>query len=292
MTVASAPTVPVRGEAPDMSIKAVPVRHYGQWLTAVVVTVLLGAFLMAMARNENLDYSIVAANLFAGPILHGLVVTFQLTVVAMIGGALIGVLLAVSKLSSNRVLSALATGYVWFFRGVPLLVLILIFGNFSLLFDTLGIGIPFTDIMFVEVETNAVMTTFVAAAAALAIHEGAYMAEIVRGGILGVDHGQKEAAAALGMRPGLAMFRIVLPQALRMIIPPTGNQLILLLKSSSLVSVIAGGELMTAVNDIAAVNYRTIEMFFVASFWYLVIVSVLSIGQRFVERRAGRGYNR
>jgi polar amino acid transport system permease protein len=292
MTVASPPTVTVRGEAPDMSIKAVPVRHYGQWLTAVVVTVLLGAFVMALAQNENLDYSIVAANLFAGPILRGLVVTFQLTAVAMIGGALIGVLLAVSKLSSNRVLSAIATGYVWFFRGVPLLVLILIFGNFSLLFDTLGIGIPFTDIMFVEVETNAVMTTFVAAAAALAIHEGAYMAEIVRGGILGVDHGQKEAAAALGMRPGLAMFRIVLPQALRMIIPPTGNQLILLLKSSSLVSVIAGGELMTAINDIAAVNYRTIEMFFVASFWYLVIVSVLSIAQRFVERRASRGYNR
>ncbi|GLB69147.1 amino acid ABC transporter permease [Arthrobacter mangrovi] len=292
MTVASAPTVTARDEALDMSIKAVPVRHYGQWLTAVVVTVLLGAFVMALAQNENLDYSIVAANLFAGPILRGLVVTFQLTAVAMIGGVLIGVLLAVSKLSSNKVLSAIATGYVWFFRGVPLLVLILIFGNFSLLFDTLGIGIPFTDIMFVEVETNAVMTTFVAAAAALAIHEGAYMAEIVRGGILGVDHGQKEAAAALGMRPGLAMFRIVLPQALRMIIPPTGNQLILLLKSSSLVSVIAGGELMTAVHDIAAVNYRTIEMFFVASFWYLIIVSVLSIGQRFVERRAGRGYNR
>jgi polar amino acid transport system permease protein len=275
-----------------LPINAIPVRHYGQWLTAAVVAVFLAAFLVAMARNENLDYSVVTANLFAGPILKGLVVTFQLTLVSMVAGVAIGVLLALAKLSSNRVLSAIAGGYVWFFRGVPLLVLILIFGNFALLFETLGVGIPFTDIMFFEVDTNAIMTTFVAAAVALAIHEGAYMAEIVRGGLLGVDSGQKEAAVALGMPAGLAMWRIVLPQALRMIIPPTGNQLILLLKSSSLVSVIAGGELMTSIHDIAAVNYRTVEMFFVASFWYLVIVTVLGVGQRFLEARASRGYSR
>lgn len=273
-------------------IRSVPVKHYGQWATAAIAAVLLAAFLLAMARNENLDYTVVAANLFSGPILKGLLVTFQLTAVAMTFGVVIGVLLALAKLSDNRVLSALSSGYIWFFRGVPLLVLILILGNFALLFPSLGLGIPFTGVMFFEVETNAVMTTFVAAATALAIHEGAYMAEIVRGGLLGVDSGQREAAIALGMRSRLAMWRIVLPQALRMIIPPTGNQLILLLKSSSLVSVIAGGELMTAINDIAAVNYRTIEMFFVASFWYLVIVSVLSIGQHFLEARAARGYTR
>lgn len=288
--VMTSPTV--HRKADDLRIDAVPVRHYGQWIMAATATVLLAAFLLAMARNENLDYSVVASNLFAGSILKGLLVTFQLTAVSIAAGTIIGVLLAIAKLSHNKVLSGLASGYVWFFRGVPLLVLILIFGNFALLFETLGIGIPFTGIMFFEVETNAIMTTFVAAALALSIHEGAYMAEIVRGGILGIDEGQKEAAAALGMRSSIAMWRIVLPQALRMIIPPTGNQLILLLKSSSLVSVIAGGEIMTAINDIAAVNYRTVEMFFVASFWYLVIVSVLSIGQGFLERRAARGYTR
>lgn len=276
----------------DFSVESVPVRNYGQWALAAVVFILLLSYILGVATNEKLDYGVVLGNLFAGPILEGLLVTFQLTVIGMVFGTIIGVLLAIAKLSDNRVLQAVSTLYVWFFRGVPLLVLILILGNYALLSPQLGIGIPFTDIMLISVDTNSVLTTFVAAAVALAIHEGAYMAEIVRGGLLGVDEGQKEAASALGMTGSKAMRRIVLPQALRMIVPPSGNQLILLLKSSSLVSVIAGGELMTAVQDISAVNYRTIEMLFVASFWYLVIVSILSIGQRYLERRVGRGYRR
>jgi polar amino acid transport system permease protein len=196
------------------------------------------------------------------------------------------------KMSRNTVLGGIATGYVWLFRGVPLLVQMLVWGNFALLFPVLGIGIPFTDIMFLQVKTNSVIVPFAAACLGLALHEAAYMAEVVRGGFLAVDRGQQEAAASIGMKHATMMRRIVLPQAIRVIIPPTGNQFISLVKASSLVAVIAGGELLTAVQDISASNYRTMELLFVASFWYLVIVTVLSIGQFFLEKRASKGHVR
>lgn len=280
--------VPATGES--QRIKSVPVRHYGQWLAAAIIIVVAAGLISSVATNENLDYSVFFQYLGAETVLHGLVVTLELTVISMAAGVTLGVLVAVARMSSNRVLQALGGFYVWFFRGVPLLVQILIWGNFGLLFTNLSIGIPFTDVVFASVPTNLVLTTFVASCLGLGLNEGAYMAEVVRGGILAVDVGQTEAATALGMRPRTAMRRIVLPQALRIIIPPTGNQLITLLKSSSLVSVIAGGELMTAVSDIGATNFRIIELLMVGSFWYLVLVSLLSIGQRILEKRASRGY--
>ncbi|WP_191621828.1 amino acid ABC transporter permease [Microbacterium caowuchunii] len=261
-------------------------------MTAVVLVTLVAAFALAIAQNEKLDWGVFWQNLTAADVMAGLVVTIQLTVVSMTAGILLGMLLAVARLSTNRVLQSLSAAYVWFFRGVPLLVQILVWGNFALLFPRLGIGIPFTDIMFVSVGTNVVLTSFVASCVALALHEAAYMAEVVRGGILGVDSGQSEAASALGMTNRQSMRRIVLPQAMRIILPPTGNQLITLFKSSSLVTVIAGQDLMTVVTGIGATTYRVMESLFVGTFWYLVIVSVLMIGQRFLEKRAGRGQRR
>lgn len=277
---------------PEEFGRAIPVKHYGQWVAAAVVTILAAALVLALARNENLEYSVVFQYLTADAILRGLVTTFQLTIVGMGIGTVLGVLLAIARLSNNRMLQSLAFGYVWFFRGVPLLVQLLVWGNFGLLFSHLGLGIPFTDVMFVQVETNTVINGFVAACLGLGLHEAAYMAEVIRGGILSVDPGQREAAMALGMNGRLLMRRVILPQAFRVIIPPSGNQFISLLKASSLVSVIAGGDLLTTVHNIGAENYRTIEMLLVATFWYLVIVSLLSIGQHYLERRASRGRSR
>jgi polar amino acid transport system permease protein len=273
-------------------MKSVGVKPWGQWAAAVVVTVLLANVLVSLAKNKNIHYSTVGEFLFSQPVLEGLYRTFTLSLISMLVGVLLGVLIALMKMSRNRVLEGIASGYVWFFRGVPLLVQMLVWGNFALLFPQLGIGIPFTDIVFLQVKTNSIIVPFVAACLGLGLHEGAYMAEVVRGGFLAVDRGQQEAAAAIGMKHSMMMRRIVLPQAIRVIIPATGNQFISLVKASSLVSVIAGGELLTAVQNISASNYQTIELLFVASFWYLVFVTVLSIGQFFLEKRASKGHVR
>lgn len=292
-TVDEARVVPVRRH-PELNLEAppVPVKHWGQWMLAVATLVVIAAFVTTLASNEKLQWRVVGEYLFNKTVLQGLLVTFELAVIGMVIGTILGVLLALARMSQNTVLQAISSGYIWLFRGVPLLVQLLVWGNLGLLFATIGFGIPFTDIMFVEVGTNVLVTGFVAACLGLGLHEAAYMAEVVRGGILSVDPGQREAGTALGMTGGLAMRRVVLPQAMRVIIPPTGNQFISLLKATSLVSVIAGGDILTAVQNIGAVNFRTLEMLFVATFWYLVIVTVLSIIQHFFERRLSRGYVR
>jgi polar amino acid transport system permease protein len=193
----------------------------------------------------------------------------------------LGVLLAVMRLSPSPVLRLFSAGYTWLLRGTPLLVQILLWGNLALLFQHIG---PF--------DTNRLITPFVASVIALGLNEAAYMAEIVRAGVLSVDQGQVDASLALGMSRALAMRRILLPQALRVIIPPAGNQFISLLKASSLVAIIAGHDLMSTAQNIAAQNYRTIEMLLVASLWYLLIVSVLNVLQRMLEQRLGRSVNR
>lgn len=291
MNVVSTLTPTAVHEAPPRR-DYVPVRSRSQLFVAAIVLVFGAWLLYLLAINPNIDYGVVLSNITSDMILGGLLKTLQLTAISMVIGTALGVVIAVVKLMNNRLLTSLADLYIWFFRGVPLLVQILIWGNFALLFPTLGVGIPFTDIMLVQASTNAVITVFIASILALSLHEAAYMAEVVRGGLLGVDSGQEEAAKALGMSGGQVMFRIVLPQALRMIIPPTGNQLISLLKASAMVSVIAGGELMTVANDIGSVSYRTLELLTVATFWYLVTVSVLSLLQRYLERRLSKGSRR
>lgn len=269
-----------------------PVRSPGQ-VASVVIGLVFAAWILALlADNKHIDYGLIVSNISNEMVLEGLLNTFRLTLVSMVIGIVLGAGVAIAKMSGNRVLTTLAEFYIWFFRGVPLLVQIMIWGNFALLFPRLGLGVPFTDIMLFSVPTNSALTVFVASILALSLHEGAYMAEVVRGGIQGVDSGQEEAAKAIGMTRRQILRRIVLPQALRTIIPPTGNQLISLLKASAMVSVIAGGELMTVANDIGSISYKTLEMLTVATFWYLVIVSVMTVLQRYLERRLAKGSRR
>ncbi len=263
-------------------IKAVPVRHFGRWVSAVIVLVLVASLAYALATNDNIQWSIVGQYLFDGTIMDGLFVTIWLTVLSMVLGIVLGIVLAVMRLSDNRVLSTVSWFYIWLFRGTPVLVQLLIWFNLALFFPRIGLG-------GLSVDTNQLITPFVAALLGLALNEAAYMAEIVRGGIIAVDPGQTEAAHALGLTRGQTMRRIVLPQAMRVIVPPTGNELITMLKTTSLVTVIAAPDLLTNAQAIAARNFAVFEMLIVASFWYLLLTSVASYGQYHLERRFARG---
>jgi polar amino acid transport system permease protein len=274
---------------PPAPVRAIPVRHPGRWLAAAAVTVLVADIVYSLATARTLHWDVVRRWVFDGRILNGIVVTLELTVLAMLLGVVLGVALAVMRLSANPVMSVVSGLYIWFFRGTPVYVQILFWGNVSLLFPRLSIGIPFGGPSWLSADTNSVVTLFVAAVLGLGLNEAAYMAEIVRAGIISVDPGQTEAAQALGMTRGQIIRRVVLPQAMRVIVPPTGNETISMLKTTSLVSVIAVSELLDSAIQIYAVNYRTLELLIVASIWYLVVTSILSVGQYFVERRVARG---
>jgi polar amino acid transport system permease protein len=206
----------------------------------------------------------------------------------MVIGIVLGVILALMRLSSNLLLSTTSWVYIWFFRGTPLLVQILFLNFIGALYPTIDLGIPFGP-SFIHLHSNDVITPFVAGLLALGLNEGAYMSEIVRAGIISVDEGQFDAAKAVGMTQGQTMRRVVLPQAMRVIIPPTGNETISMLKNSSLVYVIAVTELLYSVQLIYSVTYQQIPLLIVASIWYLAATTVLSIGQYFLERHYGRG---
>ncbi len=220
-----------------------------------------------------------------------MLITIVLTVVAMAIGILLGVLLAVMRQSPNPIVSRSSWLYIWFFRGTPLLVQILFWYNITSLFPTIDLGVPFGPAL-IHAHGNKLITTFVAAILGLGLNEGAYMAEIVRAGIISVGEGQTDAAASLGMSRLMTMRRIVLPQAMRVILPPTGNETISMLKNTSLVSVIAYSELLYSAQLIYDVNFKTIPLLIVASVWYLALTSVLYVGQFFIERRYGRGFSR
>jgi len=220
------------------------------------------------------------------------VLTLELTVAAMAAGIVLGVLLAVMRLSPNPLVAGASGFYIWLFRGTPVLVQLLFWNFIAALYPEISIGVPFGGPELFSIEANSAITPFVAALLGLGLNEGAYMAEIVRAGILSVDEGQHQAAHSLGMSRLQTMRRIVLPQAMRVIIPPTGNETISMLKTTSLVSVIATTELLYAAQLIYSENYRTIPLLIVASIWYLAMTTVLSIGQWFLERRFGRGTSR
>jgi len=282
--VSSAPAAPQGDAVPSRGVplQAVPVRHWGQWVAAAVLLVLLVLLVRAVAANEVIQWSVIGDRLFQPVILRGLVTTIWLTVASMVLGVVGGVLVAVARLSDNVLLSSLSRAYTWVFRGTPVLVQILLWFNLALFFPRLGMG-------SLSVSTNDLITPFGAALLALALNEAAYMAEIVRAGILAVDPGQREAAEALSMTRGLVMRRIVLPQAMRVIIPPTGNELVTLLKTTSLVAVIGAGDLLTRAQAVGATDFTRMEMLIVASLWYLVLTSIASSGQMVLERRFGRG---
>jgi polar amino acid transport system permease protein len=213
--------------------------------------------------------------------------TLELTVVAMLMGIALGVGLAVMRLSPNPLVAGSSALYIWFFRGTPVLVQLLFWNFISALYPEISIGIPFgPDI--ISGDANELITPFAAAILGLGLNQGAYQAEIVRAGVLSVDEGQTDAAQALGMTRLQTMRRIVLPQAMRVIIPPTGNEVISMLKTSALVSVIAYPELLYSAQLIYAVNFKQIPLLLVVCIWYLVVTTILSIGQYYVERRFGR----
>lgn len=263
--------------------------HWGWWLLTAAVVVALAALIKLVVTNPNFSWSTVAEYFTADAILAGLGRTLLLTFVGMVAGVVIGVVMAVMRLSPVPVLSAVSWLYIWFFRGTPLLVQIIFWYNLASLLPTMSLGIPFGGPTFWSGETNVLVTPFVAAVLGLGLNEGAYMAEIVRGGIVSVDHGQREAAKALGMTESRSMRRIILPQAMRVVIPPTGNQLISMLKASSLVSVTSLPELLYASQLIYQQTFETIPLLIVASIWYLIVTSVLTVGQYYLERHYARG---
>ncbi len=273
-------------------LTVVPLRHYGRWIAAVAAMTALIGVAGSLAKNGNLHWEIIGHFLFADLIFSGLVTTLWLTVAAMALGLLLGTLVAVMRLSSNPVLYGMSSLFVWFFRGTPLLVQIIFWGYAAALYQYVKIGIPFTSVTFFQVETNSLLTPAVAALLALGLNEAAYASEIVRAGIQSVDPGQTEAAHSLGMRPAQTMRRIVLPQAMRVIIPPMGNETINMLKMTALVSIISAHDLMSNIQDVYAQNYQVIPMLVVASLWYLGLVTLLGIPQAWLERRYGRGSGR
>ncbi|WP_326846778.1 amino acid ABC transporter permease [Streptomyces kaniharaensis] len=273
------------------TFKAVPVRHPGRWAGAIVVAVLAAMMLHALIFNPAFQWDVVNTYLFDSSILHGLGVTLELTALSMLMGVAGGIILAVMRLSPNPLLSATAWFYIWVFRGTPVLVQLVFWNFMGALWGTLSIGIPFGPEFWSE-KTNTLIPVFTAALLGLGLNEAAYMAEIVRGGIQSVDEGQTEAAHALGMSRFATMRRIVLPQAMRVIIPPTGNETISMLKTTSLVSVIALEELFRAGQNIYSRTFQTIPLLITVSLWYLFLTSVLTIGQYYVERYYARGTSR
>lgn len=277
--------------SPD-SVRVAHRAHPGWWVLVAFVLLCVAALVRMLFTNPNLQWDVVADYFFSKSILLGLLRTLQLTFLSMVIGIALGVLTAVMALSPIRILSSVAWFYTWFFRGTPLLVQLIFWYNLAALFPTIEIGVPFTGPTFWSGDANVVVTPFVAALLGLALNEGAYMSEIVRGGILSVDQGQHEAASALGMRGTRAMRRVVLPQAMRVIVPPTGNQVIGMLKHSSLVSVTSMPELLYSAQIIYNRTFQTIPLLIVASLWYLIVTTILSIGQYYVERHYARGGRR
>ncbi|MEU5308691.1 amino acid ABC transporter permease [Streptomyces sp. NPDC021562] len=269
---------------PPEQIKAIPVRHYGRWVAAAVVIAILVLVGVAFS-NANINYGIVPDYLTDGTILSGAWHTLYISVLAMVLGLVLGVILAIMRMSSNPVTSTVAWFYVWFFRGTPVLVQLLLWYNIALVFPILNLG-------FYKNEMNQVMTPFLAALLGLGLNEAAYMSEIVRAGIQSVDEGQTEASHALGMTRGQTLRRVILPQAMRVIVPPTGNEFINMLKTSSLAYVVQFNELIKRATDISSTSLAVVEMYFVASIWYLMLTTVFSIVQYYIERRYARGSSR
>jgi polar amino acid transport system permease protein len=276
----------------DHAIHAVPLRRPGRWIAAAVILLLIVLFVYGAATNTNYEWDTYRQYLFDKRISTGAWVTIQLTFWAMLLGIVLGIVLAVMRLTGNPVLQSVAWIYLWIFRGTPIYVQLVFWGLFTSLYPHLALGIPFVH-QFVHFNIQRIDAAFFFACLGLGLNEAAYMAEIVRAGISSVGEGQTEAATALGMSWGLTMRRIVLPQAMRVIIPPTGNELISMLKTTSLVvAVPLSTDLYNQQNQIAGVLFKPIPLLLVAATWYLVITSILMVGQYFLEKRFSRGASR
>jgi len=268
------------------------VRRPGRWIAAAIMLLFAAAGVRSVVTAKGFGWHVVGHYLFDSRVMHGVLTTIYLTALCMVIGIVLGVVAAVMRLSPNPILRTASWLYIWFFRGTPLLVQLLFWFNIGALFPTLALGVPFGPSL-VHLHSNTVITGFVAALLGFGLNEGAYMAEVVRAGIISVDEGQNEAAQSLGLSRLQIMRLIVLPQAMRVIVPPTGNETISMLKNTSLVIVIGSVfDLLFEAQQIYSANYKTIPLLIVASIWYLLMTSVLYVGQFFIERRFGRGFSR
>jgi polar amino acid transport system permease protein len=255
----------------------------------VVVLFLVVCVIGSVVQNKNFEWSVIRHYLTHDTILRGLVTTLELTAISMAAGIALGVLLAVMRLSPNPLVAGMSWTYIWFFRGTPVFVQILFWFNIAVLYPKIAVGLPLGGPQLTHINLASHITPFIAGVLALGLNEGAYMAEIVRAGLISVDEGQTEAAHALGMTRLLTLRRVILPQAMRVIIPPTGNETISMLKTTSLVAAIAVTELLYSSQIIYYRTYQIPQLLIVASIWYLIVTTILSIGQYFLERHYARG---
>ena len=303
MTTTASPAAHAAGERPG-AIDAVPVRHPGRWVAIAVLFVIVATLVNLLVTNDAFHWSFVRQAMVQSPVIHGLLIgTLLVTVVAMVVAVILGVILAVMRLSDNPILAGSAFVFIWFFRAIPRFVLLFMMGTLGFLWPHgLPLGLPFGhdlaslfgasgDLAFTTVNANKLFSGVFCGMLGLGLSEAAYMAEIARAGILSVDPGQREAASALGMSNGLAMRRIVLPQAMRVIVPPTGNETIAMVKDTSLlIAVPVGSEMFFQLQAIGSRTFQTFAVDVAAVIWYLVIGTVLMILQAQLERRFGRGF--
>lgn len=280
-------------DASPETIHAVPLRHPWRWVVAAVIIVLVVLFVYGAATNPAYGWSTYREYLFNERVLLGVFNTLQLTVYSMVIGVVLGVALTIMRLSSNPVMSAVSWVFLWIFRGTPVYVQLAFWGLFPTIYRNLQLGVPFGPSLL-EIDLQAFSYPFILAVVGLALNEAAYMAEIIRAGITSVPEGQMEASTALGMSWGMAMRRTVLPQAMRVIIPPTGNELISLLKTTSLVTAVpyAFDLYSISTREIAARIFEPVPLLLVAATWYLAVTSVLMVGQFYLERHFSRGVSR
>lgn len=289
-----APTEPAPGRTraasrkPEM-ISAVPVRHPGRWAGAVLILLFAALLGHSLVTNDNFRWDIVGTYFMDVLVIQGIGWTLLLTVLSMVIAIVLAILLAFMRQSENPLFRGVSWTWVWFFRGTPVYTQLVFWGLISVLYPKIALGVPFGPELF-SFSTQDVITAFVAAVLGLGLNESAYLAEIFRAGLKSVDSGQMEAAEALGMRKSKIMWRIILPQAMRIIVPPTGNETIGMLKTTSLVLAVPFTlDLTFATNGIANRNYLPIPLLIVAALWYLLITSVLMVGQYYVERHFGKG---
>jgi polar amino acid transport system permease protein len=270
-------------------IRAVKLKHPWRTVIAVVIIIFAILFIIDASQRTAYDWPSVGKYIFDRRVSEAALNTLQLTIYSMIIAVVLGIILAVMRLSPNPVFKSVAWFYLWIFRGTPVYVQLVFWGLLAIIYQSIDIGIPFMK-PWVSFETTAALNTFTLAVIGLALNEAAYMAEIVRAGLLAVDRGQEEAATALGMTWFQTMQRVVIPQSMRVIIPPTGNEVISMLKTTSLVTAVPYSfDLYTRTRDISAETFNPIPMLLVASIWYLFFTSILMVGQYFLEKRFARG---
>ena len=303
MSTTASPAASAAGERPG-AIDAVPVRHPGRWVAIAVLFVIVATLVNLLVTNDGFHWSFVRQAMVQSPVIHGLLIgTLLVTVVAMVVAVILGVILAVMRLSDNPILAGSAFVFIWFFRAIPRFVLLFMMGTLGFLWPHgLPLGLPFGhdlaslfgasgNLAITTVNANKLFSGVFCGMLGLGLSEAAYMAEIARAGILSVDPGQREAASALGMSNSLAMRRIVLPQAMRVIVPPTGNETIAMVKDTSLlIAVPVGAEMFFQLQAIGSRTYQTFPVAVAAVIWYLIICTVLMIIQSRIERYFGRGF--